>query len=346
MNVIPPYPPGGIPTVDEVRPASDPAPAWWPEWAPPFSAETATVTAALAALVILVVLVIVAVRRRRSTPTVGDPWIRRLVAMIALAAPFMLGLTFFGSFYAVQELAAARGVHPSWVPPLAIDGILGLFLLVDLLFARMGTPQSLVKNVTRGFILLTLVANATSGWGDAVAIFLHIPAPLALVVMTEVARQALVDEARKSKGQEPFDPIPFMRWVLDPVGTFTLWRRMILQDVRSYAVALAHEADRRDALAILATLEDEAVPAYLSRRLRVGMDIPTPARCTGLGDETACSPRPPPPRPRLWTRWTRTAPASTTAHTEPVHVDSTWIHTDPAPVVTRRPRLWTSVWTP
>ena len=272
-DVIPPYPPGGIPTVDEVRPASDPAPAWWPEWAPPFSPETATVTAALAALVILVVLVIVAVRRR-STPTVGDPWIRRLVAMIALAAPFMLGLTFFGSFYAVQELAAARGVHPSWVPPLAIDGILVLFLLVDLLFARMGTPQPLVKNVTRGFILLTLLANGASGWGDPVAVFLHIPAPLALVVMTEVARQALVEEARRTAGKPPFDPIPVMRWVLAPISTFTLWRRMILQDVRSYAVALDQETSRRDALAILDTLPTNEVPGYLSRRLRVGMAIP------------------------------------------------------------------------
>lgn len=312
MDARVPYtPPGALAPADE----ASGLPGWVPEWVPTLSPEAAAVGAAVLGLVSLGALLVVLFRRRPDRsgprpvlgpdgePVIGpdgkplmedgpDPWVRRIILALLVAAPIMLGLTFYGSFHAVQELAVDNGypVDQSHIPPLAIDGMLLVLLLFDLLFARLNTPNVFVKYMTRLFIWFTLVANAAAGWPEPIAIFLHVPAPLAIVVMTEVSRQALLRDAQQRQGKGEFDPIPFMRWVLAPRSTFGIWRWMILQDVRSYAAALAADHDRRDALAIIAAGPDETVPAYLTRRLRDGMDVSaTAARVRALAgvDEAA-----------------------------------------------------------
>nr|AEC12504.1 pNPL.11c [Nocardiopsis sp. 25L-1-1c] len=262
-----------------------------PDWVPGvFSPEAAVIAGAVLALLVLLLFLVWVVRRLRKgegatadSSSDQDPWVRRLIGAILISVPLLLALTFYGSFHAVEKFAEKAHVDPAWIPPVAIDGTLVVFLLFDLLFARLGRPNEFVKQTTRGFIALTLVANAAAGWGSMAAVFLHIPAPLAIVVLTEVSRQALVAEARKKDGMEPFDAIPFMRWVLAPRATFGLWRWMILRDVRSYSTALATDTVRRDALAIVDSSPAGTIPGYLARRLREGMDVSaTAARVRAL----------------------------------------------------------------
>ncbi|MFE0270492.1 DUF2637 domain-containing protein [Nocardiopsis alba] len=254
----------------------------------PLAPESAAAIAAVLGVLVLIMATVAVVRKlRKPAPTPVPPsqgegegegekkrdgWTALLLALVVLMTPVMLGLTFYGSFHAVKALASAHGVEPSWIPPLAIDGILLLFLFVDLLLARLDRMNEAVKATTRGFIALTLVANAGAGWPDPVAVLLHVPAPLALVVMTEVARAALLNEARDEP--ERFDQVPFKRWLLDPLGTASLRRWMILHHVTDYRSALASDMERRDALATLRALSPSQraqVPGHLSRRLRQGM---------------------------------------------------------------------------
>ncbi|MEU3025959.1 DUF2637 domain-containing protein [Nocardiopsis alba] len=271
---------------------------WWPAWAV-LSPQAALTIAAVAGVLFLVLFVVLlVVRKLRSqkqqpAPSSGagsgqdkrpDPWVRRIIILLLIAAPIMLGLTFYGSYHAVRDLALDAGYPEgqAHIPPLAIDGMLVVLLLFDLLFARMNKPNPFVQNMTRLFIWFTLVANAAAGYPDVIAVFLHIPAPLAIVVMTEVARAAILeqaaeDEAETENGHKPpkrFDKIPFMRWLLAPRSTWGVWRGMILSHQTDYRVALDADMERRDALATLRALSPSQraqVPGHLARRLRQGM---------------------------------------------------------------------------
>lgn len=261
---------------------TDQLPGWVPDLLP--VAETARWAAAVLGLLVLGAVLVHLYRRVRGPVPVqtgnggpeGDRTEKRLIRIALVLAPIMLGVTFIGSFHAVYHLAERHGVAPAWVPPLAIDGILVLFLVADLLFAKQGNPNAFVKQTTRGFIAFTLVANGISGFPDVVAVLLHIPAPLGIVVITEVTRQALVRQAKRNAGEQEFEPIPLTRWFLAPVSTFLLWRWRVLHDIRSYSDALRTDMIRRDALAMLKDLSDSQrrqVPGYLRRRLRTGMDV-------------------------------------------------------------------------
>lgn len=273
-----------FPYVPPSAPAPDEGPAdLIPEWLSP---QVATVGAAVLGTLVLVVFLALVVRRirggKKDEKKEGDPWTRLLLVLVLGTSPVMIALTFYGSFHAVEQLAFKNGVSPSWIPPVAIDGILLLFLFLDLLFARLNRPSPFVQTVTRGFIVLTLVANAASGWPNPVAVLLHVPAPLALVVLTEVARRALVEDAEDRNGEtDKFDRVPWQRWLLDPLGTASLRRWMILFHVTDYRQALAADMARRDALAILRSLSPSQraqVPGHLSRRLRQGMNLAATVR--------------------------------------------------------------------
>src|SRR5690625_5256315 len=288
---------------------------WLPEWVPGLIPAAETARWAAAALGVLLILVFAAALYRRvrgPAPARGDLYEKRLIRIALVLAPIMLGLAFIGSFHAVYHLADARDVEPAWVPPLAIDGILVLFLVVDLLFAKQGRPNAFVKSTTRGFVAFTLVANGIAGFPDMIAVLLHIPAPLGIVVITEVTRQALVRQAKRDAGEHEFEPIPLTRWFLAPVSTFLLWRWRVLHDIRSYHEALNTDVVRRDALAMLGDLSDtqrRQVPGYLRRRLRTGMHVHHTAHAVRslvstltLGAHIPVHPRPAPARPQTHPR--------------------------------------------
>lgn len=271
-------------------PTTTTGPDWWsmPAWFTP--QDSTALAAALGLGVVLVALVVI--RRRRNVGTTTGPSVqppgkdssapkrdtldRFLIIGMAVVGPPIMAAAFYGSFAAVEGLAQGK-VNPPFIVPLVIDGILVLFILVDIYLAKKNAPSAFVKQTVRGFTAFTLVANGISGFPDPISILLHIPAALGIVVITEVARVYFLRKAQEESGEQPFDSIPFMRWVLAPWSTAVLWRWMIMQDHRNYASALRLDNIRRDAMAIMRGLSESQrrqVPGYLRRRLRLGQDIP------------------------------------------------------------------------
>src|SRR5699024_93637 len=131
---------------------TDLLPGWVPSLLP--VTETARWAAAALGLLVLGALLVHLYRRVRGPAPVqtgtsgtpgsgdGDRTEKRLIRIALVLAPIMLGVTFVGSFHAVYHLAERHDVAPAWVPPLAIDGILVLFLVADLLFAKQGRPTA------------------------------------------------------------------------------------------------------------------------------------------------------------------------------------------------------------
>lgn len=194
---------------------------------------------------------------------------------VVTVSMIMIGVAFFGSFHAISGVAEGKEMDHSWLPAVMIDAGLVAFILLDLFMTKQAMPQKLLKHAVRGFTALTVIANAIAGWPDAVAVLLHIPAALGILVITESARTYLLRKMKKQAGQE-YDPIPIQRWFLSPIPTFLLWRRMLLWGETSYEKALDTDITRRDWIDQCKALGSgwkKQVPANLRRQLRQGVRL-------------------------------------------------------------------------
>lgn len=165
-----------------------------------------------------------------------------------------------GSWATVSALAADHGIGLSWLAPVEIDGGLVGVILVDIALTWAGIPLWWLRLAARVFGCGTVAANAAAGWPSPVGAGLRCAAPLLIVVLTEAGRAALLhparadERARRAEGRRTrrAGRVPAVRWVLDPGGTFALWRRMRLWDAGSYSEAVSMELERRAAVGELA----------------------------------------------------------------------------------------------
>jgi hypothetical protein len=73
---------------------------------------------------------------------------------------------------------------------------------------------------------------------------MHAVIPILFVVAVEAARHAIGRTAAITAGRH-MDSVRMVRWLLDPISTFRLWRRMKLWELRSYDAVIALEQSRR-----------------------------------------------------------------------------------------------------
>lgn len=72
---------------------------------------------------------------------------------------------------------------------------------------------------------------------------MHAVIPVLFVVVVEAARHAIGVAADISAAKH-MESVRLSRWLLDPVGTFRLWRRMKLWELRSYEQVIKLEQER------------------------------------------------------------------------------------------------------
>nr|CEL17463.1 hypothetical protein [Kibdelosporangium sp. MJ126-NF4]CTQ91310.1 hypothetical protein [Kibdelosporangium sp. MJ126-NF4] len=147
-------------------------------------------------------------------------------------------------------LAAEVGVPLPGLVPVGIDGGLVGVVVLDLVLAWTGQPVGWLRQFARLLTVGTVAANVSAGWPDPVAVGLHCAAPVMLLVMVEAGRAVLLRRVGYEMG-EVRDRIPWGRWVLSPVRTWLLWRRMVLWRITSYREALEAELGLRRACASL-----------------------------------------------------------------------------------------------
>jgi hypothetical protein len=216
-----------------------------------------------------------------------------------------LGLIgFVNSFAAVRDAAEESFGRLAWTVPTGIDLGIAVFSALDIVLARLDMRLPWLRLVPWSLTAATVYLNLAHA-EDGFAMVAHIAGPALWVIAVEVGAHVARVRAGLASGRR-MDRIRASRWLLAPVPTLGLWRRMVLWEIRSYPAALARERDR--VLALTALQDAHGRWAWRWRgarggpgRLPAGRDVPPPgARSrSSLGRGPAPGPdRGPQRRPR------------------------------------------------
>ncbi|WP_445280293.1 DUF2637 domain-containing protein [Streptomyces sp. DSM 118148] len=159
---------------------------------------------------------------------------------LAAAGVGVLGLV--SSFDAVSVAAARWGFGEPWMLPVGIDVAIPVFTVANLLLIRMDMALAWVRFVPWALTLVTCGLNVAAGQGMWAKVA-HGTMPLLWVVFSEIGAHIYAVRIGAATGRR-MEKIRWSRWLLAPVSTFALWRRMTLWEVTSYGLALACERER------------------------------------------------------------------------------------------------------
>ena len=153
----------------------------------------------------------------------------RAVAVLA-AALGLLG--FVNSFRAVARAAQASFGELAPTVPLGIDLAIAVFSAMDIVLARLDMRPRWVRLVPWSLTAVTIYLNAAGQptWFGRVA---HAVFPALWVVAVSLAAHVIRVRAQLTAGTA-IDRIRASRWLLAPLRTALLWRRMVLWEIRSY----------------------------------------------------------------------------------------------------------------
>ena len=169
---------------------------------------------------------------------------RALIGVVAAGAFIIAGIGFTGSYAAVRTLALHKGFGTfSYVFPIGVDVGIAVLLALDLVLTWLRIPFPLLRQTAWLLTGATVVFNAASSWGDPLAMGMHAIIPVLFVVVVEAARHAIGRMADITADRH-MESVRLMRWLLSPVPTFRLWRRMKLWELRSYDEVVRLEQNR------------------------------------------------------------------------------------------------------
>ncbi|MFZ3558791.1 MULTISPECIES: DUF2637 domain-containing protein [unclassified Streptomyces] len=224
-----------------------------------------------------------------------------LAGVGAVAAAGVGSLGFLASFDAVSAAAHSWGFEPSWIVPFGIDMAIPVFTVANLLLIRMDMALAWVRCVPWLLTLVTCGLNIAAGHGMW-AKLAHGTMPLLWVVFSEIGAHIYAVRIGAVTGRR-MDKIRWTRWLLAPWPTFTLWRRMTLWEITSYADALARERERQLARADLREQHGRMWRSKTPRRERVLLKLGDLAPAAAPEPEQAPAPKPGPegerPAPEL-----------------------------------------------
>ncbi|MFE1992130.1 DUF2637 domain-containing protein [Streptomyces parvulus] len=244
-----------------------------------------------------------------------------LAGVGALAAAGVGALGLISSFDAVSAAAARWGFGDPWMLPVGIDVAIPVFTLANLLLIRMDMALAWVRFVPWVLTLITCGLNVAAGHSLSAKVA-HGTMPLLWVVFSEIGAHIYAVRIGAATGRR-MEKVRFSRWLLAPLSTFALWRRMTLWEVTSYADALARERERLLARADLRERYGRAWRRHTPRRERVLLRLgelnpagtvpdsaPAPEPAPEPAVEEATSPAVKAPRKRAAKGRGKTAPRS------------------------------------
>ncbi|MFE2567482.1 DUF2637 domain-containing protein [Streptomyces mirabilis] len=218
---------------------------------------------------------------RPTVPPLTTPELWLLGAVAVLAAG-VGGLGLASSFEAVSAAGARWGFASPWMLPVGIDTAIPVFTAAFLLLIRTDMPLGWVRFVPWALTGVTCWLNIAAGHSLS-AKLAHGTMPLLWVVLSEVAAHVYASRIGAVTGRR-MEKIRRSRWLLAPLSTFALWRRMTLWEVTSYSDALGRERERQLARAQLRqqhgrrwrskTPHPERVLLKLGELAPAGEDIP------------------------------------------------------------------------
>jgi hypothetical protein len=162
----------------------------------------------------------------------------------------LIGLIgFAASFASVSQAAYPYMGRGAFTLPLLVD--LGIFTLSGLaIVLELHEISSwwirLIPNALAGFTIYLNTATQHSGFGKAV----HAAGPALWVIVVEIATFTVRRMVALSS-QNTMAKVRASRWVLSPLSTFRLWRRMRLWEITDYRTAISRAHERAASVALL-----------------------------------------------------------------------------------------------
>ncbi|MFE1442953.1 DUF2637 domain-containing protein [Streptomyces sp. NPDC058739] len=180
---------------------------------------------------------------RQATPGKLSGTQKWTAAAIVIAAIALAGIGLYLSFEHVAQFAFEElrfgSLGKGQLFAVGVDVGIMVMIAVDLLMAWLKRPISWIRYPVWLLTAATVVLNAASGapeeaWKllDYVAAGAHGVVPVLFIMVVELGREAIDRVVRPD--QEERDSIPWLRWVLAPVATARIFRRMRLWGVTSY----------------------------------------------------------------------------------------------------------------
>jgi hypothetical protein len=169
---------------------------------------------------------------------------RVLIGVVVAGAVIIAGIGFAGSYAAVRELAVKKGFgNFSYVFPIGIDAGICVLLALDLLLTWIRIPFPLLRQTAWLLTAATIAFNGAAAWPDPLGVGMHGVIPVLFVVSVEAARHA-IGRIADITADKHMEGVRLTRWLLSPVPTFLLWRRMKLWELRSYDQVIKLEQER------------------------------------------------------------------------------------------------------
>ncbi|QOV36438.1 DUF2637 domain-containing protein [Streptomyces ferrugineus] len=169
---------------------------------------------------------------------------RVLIGVVVFGAVIIAGIGFAGSYAAVRELAIQKGFgNFSYVFPIGIDAGICVLLALDLLLTWIRIPFPLLRQTAWLLTAATIAFNGAAAWPDPLGVGMHAVIPVLFVVAVEAARHA-IGRIADITADKHMEGVRLTRWLLSPVPTFLLWRRMKLWELRSYDQVIKLEQER------------------------------------------------------------------------------------------------------
>jgi hypothetical protein len=179
-----------------------------------------------------------------TTPPALTRTHRILIGIVAAGAVVIAAIGFTGSYSAVRTLALHKGF--GWfanVFPIGVDAGIVVLLALDLLLTWLRIPFPLLRQTAWLLTAATIAFNGAAAWPDMLGVGMHAVIPVLFVVTVEAARHA-VGRVADITADKHMEGVRLTRWLLAPVPTFRLWRRMKLWELRSYEEVVRREQDR------------------------------------------------------------------------------------------------------
>ncbi|MGW1542471.1 DUF2637 domain-containing protein [Streptomyces sp. NPDC002309] len=169
---------------------------------------------------------------------------RVLIGVVVFGAVIIAGIGFAGSYAAVRTLALKKGFGDfSYVFPIGIDAGICVLLALDLLLTWIRIPFPLLRQTAWLLTAATIAFNGAAAWPDPLGVGMHGVIPILFVVSVEAARHA-IGRIADITADKHMEGVRITRWLLSPVPTFLLWRRMKLWELRSYDQVIKLEQER------------------------------------------------------------------------------------------------------
>ncbi|MEV5989176.1 DUF2637 domain-containing protein [Streptomyces sp. NPDC052051] len=126
---------------------------------------------------------------------------------------------------------------------IGIDAGICVLLGLDLLLTWIRIPFPLLRQTAWLLTVATIAFNGAAAWPDPLGVGMHAVIPVLFVVAVEAARHA-VGRIADITADKHMEGVRVTRWLLSPVPTFLLWRRMKLWELRSYEEVIKLEQER------------------------------------------------------------------------------------------------------